>query len=394
MNCSCSGNSNDNGDSNGNVHKVRRSLNRIGLFAPISTFIIIIIIVCTVVVMIPMASADDEPENTKEFLPPNHAFSTNYYNSYGEPDIYASLLGDYEFERGETAQIRITLANKGVLYGFKSDTSVGTDKKKHATSLQELQYETMRTIAVGIKAELISTSPYIEVDPSASIRVMKKLAPGKLPDNPLVYAITISDHTPAGAYYLQLPVSYEYQSQVRMTTNEVYRLGVTGLDHTTNYKSANKTLVIPIFVKGATEFEITDVSGHLTAGSFGVINVTYKNIGEIPARDAVVRVVVMKPLVVEQSVLRLGTIEPGESDTVSFKASADRSSLVKDYGVDSEIKYIDENGNTAFSENLKVTVPLEPSPDKLGAGTMALGGVFVLGIFMIIKFILNIEKYK
>ncbi len=390
MNCSCNSDSNDysNGDGNGNVHKVLRSLNPIGLFALISIFMAV------VMVMIPMVSADDEPENTKEFLPPNYAFSTNYYNSYGEPDIYASLLGDYEFERGETAQIRITLANKGVLYGFKSDTSVGTDKEKHALSLQELQYETMRTTAVGIKAELISTSPYIEVDPSASIRVMKKLAPGKLPDNPLVYTITISDHAPAGAYYLQLPVSYEYQSQVRMTTNEVYRLGVTGLDHTTNYKSANKTLVIPIFVKGATKFEITDVSGHLTAGSFGVINVTYKNIGEIPAMDAVVRAVVMKPLDIEQSVLRLGTIKPGESETVSFKASADRNSLVKDYGVDSEIKYIDENGNTAFSENLKVTVPLEPSPDKLGAGTMALVGVVVLGIFMIIKLILNIDKYR
>ena len=379
MNCSY-----NNGNSNGNVHKVRRSLNLIGLFALISIFM----------VMIPIVSADDEPENTKEFLPPNYAFSTNYYNSYGEPDIYASLLGDYEFERGETAQIRITLANKGVLYGFKSDTSVGTDTANHSLSLQELQYETMRTTAVGLKAELISTSPYIEVDPSASIRAMEKLVPGQLPDNPLVYAITISDHAPAGAYYLQLPVSYEYQSQVRMTTNEVYRLGVAGLDHTTHYKSASKTLIIPIFVKGASEFEITDVSGYLTAGSFGVINVTYKNIGEIPARDSVVRVVVMKPLVIEQSVLRLGTVEPGESKTVSFKATADRNSLVKDYGVDSEIKYIDENGNTAFSENLKVTVPLKPSPDKLGAGTMALGGVFVLGIFMIIKLILNIEKYK
>ncbi len=379
MNCSY-----NNGNSNGNVHKVRRSLNLIGLFALISIFM----------VMMPMASAEDSSENIKEFLPPNYAFSTNYYNSYGEPDIYASLLGDSEFERGETAQIRITLANKGVLYGFKSDTSVGTDKEKHATSLQELQYETMRTTAVGLKAELISTSPYIEVDPSASIRAMEKLVPGQLPDNPLVYVITISDHAPAGVYYLQFPVSYEYQSEVRMTTNEVYRLGVTGLDHTTNYKSASKTLIIPIFVKGATEFEITDVSGHLTAGSFGVINVTYKNIGEIPAIDSVVRVVVMKPLVIEQSVLRLGTVEPGESKTVSFKATADRNSLVKDYGVDSEIKYIDENGNTAFSENLKVTVPLEPAPDKPGAGTWALGGIVVLGIYMIIKLILNIEMYK
>ena len=382
--CNTNGNGNNNGDGNSNVHKVRRSLNLIGLFALISIFM----------VMMPMASAEDSSEKLKEFLPPNYAFSTNYYNSYGEPDLYASLLGDYEFERGETAQIRITLANKGVLYGFKSDTSVGTDTAKHALSLQELQYETLRTTAVGLKAELISTSPYIEVDPSASIHSMKKLVPGQLPDNPLVYAITISDHAPAGVYYLQFPVSYEYQSEVRMTTNEVYRLGVTGLDHTTNYKSANKTLIIPIFVKGATEFEITDVSGHLTAGSSGVVNITYKNIGEIPAIDSIVRVVVMKPLVVEQSVLRLGTIEPGESKTVSFKVTADRNSLVKDYGVDSEIKYIDENGNTAFSENLKITVPLEPAPDKLGAGTWALVGIVMLGIFIVIKLILNIEMYK
>lgn len=386
MSCSysCNTNANSNGDGNSNVHKVRRSLNLIGLFALISIFM----------VMMPMASAEDSSEKLKEFLPPNYAFSTNYYNSYGEPDLYASLLGDYEFERGETAQIRITLANKGVLYGFKSDTSVGTDTAKHALSLQELQYETLRTTAVGLKAELISTSPYIEVDPSASTHTMEKLVPGQLPDDPLVYAITISDHAPAGVYYLQFPVSYEYQSEVRMTTNEVYRLGVTGLDHTTNYKSANKTLIIPIFVKGATEFEITDVSGHLTAGSSGVVNITYKNIGEIPAIDSIVRVVVMKPLVVEQSVLRLGTIEPGESKTVSFKATADRNSLVKDYGVDSEIKYIDENGNTAFSENLKVTVPLEPAPDKLGAGTWALVGIVMLGIFIVIKLILNIEMYK
>ena len=96
----------------------------------------------------------------------------------------------------------------------------------------------------------------------------------------------------------------------------------------------------------------------------------------------------------KQSVLRLGTIEPSESKTVSFEASVDQNSLVKNYGVDSEIRYIDEDNNTAFSENLKVSVPLEPAPDKTGVGTLALGGVIIVGIYMIIKLILNIEKYK
>lgn len=369
-----------------NIYKIQRSLNIIGVFA--------LIFMSMMLVVSAEDSSDDSPKNTKEFLAPNYAFSINYYNSYGAPDLYASLLGDSEFKRGETAQVRITLVNKGVLYGFKCDKSVGTDEGKHTLSLKELEYETMRTIAIGLKAELISTTPYIDVDPSASVRVMEKLVPGKLPEKPLVYTITISDNAPAGAYYLQLPVSYEYQSNIRMTTNEVYRLGVAGLDHTTNYKSANKTLIIPIFVKAATKFEVKDVSGHLTAGSLSVINVTYKNIGEVPARDAVVRIVVMKPLAVKQSVLRLGTIEPGESKTVSFEASVDQNSLVKNYGVDSEIKYIDEDNNTAFSKNLKVSVPLEPAPDKTGTGTLALGGVIIIGIYMIIKLILNSKKYK
>ena len=361
-----------------NIHKVQRSLTIIGVFALIFT------------VMVPLALA----ENSKEYLPPNYGFSTNYYNSYGAPDIYASMLGDTEFERGETAQIRITLANKGVLYGFKYETGVGTDEGKHASSLQELQYEMGRTTAIGIKAEMISTTPFIDIDPATSSHTLEELVPGELPDDPLIYTVTISDHAPAGVYYLQIPVSYEYQNEVRMTTDDVIRLGITGLDHTTHYMSANKTLQIPVIVKPATKFEVTEVSGHLTAGSSSVINVTYKNIGELPARDAVVRVVVMKPLAVRLPVLRLGTIEPGESVTTSFEASADADSLVKDYGVDSEIKYIDEDGNTAFSENLKVNVPLEAAQEKIGAGTWALGGVIVLGIYLIIKLILNIEKYK
>ncbi|MCK5485472.1 MAG: hypothetical protein KAI86_04620, partial [Desulfobacterales bacterium] len=178
-----------------NIHQVRRFLSIIGVFALIFT------------IMMPLALA----ENSKEYIPPNYGFSTNYYSSYGEPDIYASVLGDIEFERGETAHIRITLANKGVLYGFKYETGVGTDEDKHASSLQELQYEMGRTTAIGIKAEMISTTPFIDIDPATSSHTLEELVPGELPEDPLVYTVTISNNAPAGVYLLQLPVSYEYQ---------------------------------------------------------------------------------------------------------------------------------------------------------------------------------------
>ncbi len=352
--------------------------------------------------MLPAAADEDNNDNNDEFsdlLLPNYVFSTNYYDSFGTPDIYASLLGDPEFERGETVQLKVNLVNKGAIYGFKYDTSVGTnkegkvDKGNHLLSLKELEYETRRTTAVGIKAEMISGTPYIEVKPDSSIRTMESLYPGKMPKHPLIFTITISNKAPAGVYYLQLPITYQYQRQVRMTKN-VVRLGLTGMDHITYYASANKTLLIPVYVKASPRFEVTKISGNLVTGEELTIDVTYKNTGEVTAEDATARMVVMRPLSIEQSVVRLGTIAPGESQTAGFNILADSDAVIKTYGIDSEIKYYDEQGEITISDNLEVSVPLEEAERKIGAFELALAGMIILLIFIIANVLRNLKKYE
>ncbi len=352
--------------------------------------------------MLPAAADEDNDDNNDEFsdlLLPNYVFSTNYYDSFGTPDIYASLLGDPEFERGETVQLKVNLVNKGAIYGFKYDTSVGTnkegkvDKGNHLLSLKELEYETRRTTAVGIKAEMISGTPYIEVKPDSSIRTMESLYPGKMPKHPLIFTITISNKAPAGVYYLQLPITYQYQRQVRMTKN-VVRLGLTGMDHITYYASANKTLLIPVYVKASPRFEVTKISGNLVTGEELTIDVTYKNTGEVTAEDATARMVVMRPLSIEQSVVRLGTIAPGESQTAGFNILADSDAVIKTYGIDSEIKYYDEQGEITISDNLEVSVPLEEAERKIGAFELALAGMIILLIFIIANVLRNLKKYE
>jgi hypothetical protein len=328
----------------------------------------------------------------KDYLQPSYVFGTNYYNSYGEPDIYASMLGDFEFERGETAQIKIVLVNKGVLYGFKYDTTVGTDNKKHALSLKELEYETHRTTALGIKAELVSTSPYIEVEPETSIQTMEELIPGELPEDKLIYTITVSNEAQAGVYYLQLSISYEYQSQVRMATNEVTRLGLIGLDHITSYTNANKTLTIPISIKASPRFKVVDLSGHLVTGESAVITVKYQNLGETAAQDANVRMVAMRPLSIRQSVIYLGTVKPGDIKTTSFEVFTSPDTVIKTYGIDSEIKYFDDDGKIKFSDNLKVSLPLQEAPKKIGIFMFAVMGLFIVIIFIIINSMRNKNK--
>ncbi len=361
-----------------------------------SAFTAVLVLSALAGYMLPVA-ADDNGDNGDDFsdlLLPNYVFSTNYYNSFGTPDMYASLLGDPEFERGETVQLKVNIVNKGAIYGFKYDTSVGTDKDDYLLSMKELEYEMRRTTAVGIKVEMISGTPYIEVKPDTSIRTMESLFPGKIPEHPLTFTITISNKAPAGAYYLQLPVSYQYQSQVRITTNNVVRLGLTGMDHISHYNSANKTLLIPIYVKASPKFEVTGISGNLVVGETQTIDVTYKNTGELTAEDATVRMVVMRPLSIGQSVVRLGTMAPGESRTARFNILADSDAVIKTYGIDSEIKYYDEQGEITISDNLEVSVPLEIAERKIGAFELAFAGVIILLIFIIVNVLRNLKKYE
>lgn len=331
---------------------------------------------------------------TKQFLPPGYGYSTNYYDSFGEPDIYASVLGDTEFERGETAQIRIVLANKGMLHGFSSDKSVGTDEEKHSISLKELEYEAFRTTALGIKATLVSNTGYIDIDPDTSSQTLEELVPGDLPDRPLTYTIKISNNAPAGDYMLMLPISYEYQSQVEMTNGDMVQLGLPYVDHTTHYTGVNRTIPIPIHIKESANFQVSDVSGGLKAGSEGTINITYKNIGESPAQDAVARLVMMRPLSSDKATVRLGTIEPGESVTASFTIAAEPQAVEKTYGIDSEIKYLDEEEDIEFSDNLKISIPLEAREEKMGIATLALVALVIVGIYLAINVIRKKDKYK
>lgn len=329
-----------------------------------------------------------------ELLNPNYAFTTNYYDSFGEPNLFASVIGDPEFKRGETVQLKINLVNKGALTGFKYRASVGTDKLKHLISLKELEYESMRTTALGLEVQLISNSPFIDIEPDTSVQTLESLIPGELPENPLTFTITISNNAPAGVYYLQLPISYEYQNQVRMTTNDVIRVGLTTLDHTVHYATANKTLVIPIFIKESPRFEIANVTGNLVSGKSQTIEVIYKNNGEKIAFDAIARIVAMQPITINQPVIRLGTIEPGESKTVSFEIFADTSAVTKTYGLDSEIKYLNEDDEIEISDNLKVSIPLEEAEKKISAFMLAMAGVIILVIYLIVNTLRNFKKYN
>ncbi|HET8686824.1 MAG TPA: hypothetical protein VFM18_09185, partial [Methanosarcina sp.] len=162
---------------------------------------------------------------------------------------------------------------------------------------------------------------------------------------------------------------------------------------TREYSTKTVTLPLHISIKKEPKFEVSKISGSLKQGSTSLINVTYTNRGETSAEDAQAKIIVMKPLGTSKSTVRLGAIGPGESQTASFDISAESDAVVKNYSIDSEVKYIDDDGKTKFSENMKVQMPIEKSESRFST-TAIIGLLLALVlIYQIIKVLRNRKNY-
>lgn len=346
----------------------------------IATFALILLIVS--VTAFPALGDDDETK----FIILDQGTTVDYYKSYGEPVIKASVTGDPELTRGETLDLKVKIANTGVIEGFKrlnANQKRINDSTEETIALAEMEEEEEVTTAKDVEATLRSETKYIEVVSTSNLQSIGELETGNT--EILSYTIKINSDTPAGDYELLLPVSYQYQKNVKTVTADAINYGITGVEYSREYEAKNETLRIPISVKSKPEFEVTGVTGSLVQGESKLINVTYKNTGEEVAKDALARIIVMSPLSAEKSIIRLGDIGTGEEKTASFEISADQEALVKNYGINSEIKYIDEDGESSFSESMKVNIPVEATEKKFSITGIAIILIIVIALYQIVN---------
>lgn len=353
------------------------------LLKTVNTFSVLAVFFTVLLITVSSVLASDDEE---EFLVPGRGYSVDYYESYGEPVIRASITGNTEFERGEDAVIQIIIANTGTIEGFKrlyANQDRIPDSQEEPVALAEMEAEKNCTTARGIKANLTSESDYIWIEPTTGVQTVDKLETGNI--RTLNFTVSIDSDAPAGEYELSLPVTYEYQNNILTETSDVINLGITDSEYTREYSTKNVTLPIHISIKEEPMFKISNVSGNLTQGSVNIINVTYTNMGEATAKDAEVRFVVMRPLSTRNTIVRLGTIDQEESRTASLEISAVSDALVKNYSIDSEIRYIDDEGETRLSDNMKVEVPVEQAESKIST-------LVIIGILLALVFVYKIIK--
>lgn len=291
----------------------------------------------------------------------------NYYTMYGSPDLSASISGTNEFERGDTVTLYLDLTNYGRIIGFKEDLTP-QNPKEFALAATELQEEYKKPTALGITTSLFSESRQIDV--KSGDQVVQSLKSGDKTQSPLKFTLKIGEHAPAGTYPLNLNISYDYQDNVRVYASTLVTSGSTptlaNFRESYIYQKANQTLPITVIVKRQADFEILNNSGELSAGDKKApISATYKNIGEDHIKDAVARLSIFKPFSSTDDQAFIGTLQPGEEKTVVFRLDVDSDATPKEYGINSEIKYTDLNGDSVISESMKIPVMVKAASTSL-----------------------------
>jgi len=186
-----------------------------------------------------------------------------------------------------------------------------------------------------LKLSRNSESPVIPTESSAYI--------GDFPAGAMAdcrFKVTVSGDAEAKTYPLDVYVVYQNSDGDFIT-------------------SVSDTIGVPVGKK--VDFNITSSQSQVSPGEKKMIRVVYQNTGGATAYSAQARISAVDPFTSNDDTAFLGTLAPGESREADFVVSADKAATVKEYGLDSEVRYRDALDNTVISDPMKVRVQVTPA---------------------------------
>ena len=149
-----------------------------------------------------------------------------------------------------------------------------------------------------------------------------------------------------------------------------------------------ETIGMPVGNK--VSFTVVSLASEMKAGQKKVITVVYTNNGGAPAYNAQARISAVDPFTSNDDTAFLGTIAPGETKEASFEVSADKTATIKEYGLDSEIRFRDALDNTIISDPMKVRIQVIPDTTM----TDLFGNRFVQCSIVVILIVLGYLVYR
>lgn len=189
---------------------------------------------------------------------------------------------------------------------------------------------------------------------------------------PLQYKVMVSKTAEAFSYPLNLTVTYKDRDGTYLTTKPV-------------------TIGIPVGEKIA--FSVVSGPEGVTPGSKSTWEITYRNDGDVPVYAAEARITAVDPFTTSDDTSYLGDMPPGAEKTARFEVTVDGAAVVKEYGLDSEVRYRDALDNDLISD--RVTVPAGVVPVS-GITAVVGSPYFIIVVIIIVAgagyFVMNRRK--
>jgi len=121
----------------------------------------------------------------------------------------------------------------------------------------------------------------------------------------------------------------------------------------------SRTETAGVAVGSKVDFVILSPPAEMSPGSKKLIQVVYRNTGSTPVRSAEARISAVNPFTSTSDISYLGDLAPGQTATATFQLTVSSDATVKEYGLDSEIRYLDDMNTTSISDPMKVTVDVK-----------------------------------
>jgi hypothetical protein len=175
------------------------------------------------------------------------------------------------------------------------------------------------------------------------------------PVTPVDTSVYIGDF-PAGS-----TVSCQYRVAVTEDAeNKTYPIDVVvGYQNSDGVFVPSQTKTVGVPVGNKVDFAILSPAVEMSPGSDHTIQVEYENTGGSTIYSAEARVSVVAPFTSSSEVAYIGDLAPGQTAVASYQISVAKDATLKQYGLDSEIRYNNALGDTYISDPVKVPIDVQ-----------------------------------
>jgi len=121
----------------------------------------------------------------------------------------------------------------------------------------------------------------------------------------------------------------------------------------------SQTQVVGVDVGNKVNFAILSPPVEMSPGSKRMIQVEYENTGDSTIRSAQARISVVAPFTSSSDIAYLGDLAPGQTAVATYQISVASDATIKEYGLDSEIRYNDLLNDTYVSDPMTIAIDVQ-----------------------------------